>query len=93
MSTLLRSKRAIERTTGPTTFRRYPNTDGDGPIELHTVAPMMIEHDWGDTETTCLGTGETHADAVEDARETLSVRRELERRNGLGDYLRDEARQ
>jgi hypothetical protein len=87
MTTLLRDKCSLERDLGcPVEFRR---DTVDNLVEIHATNEQTVEHDWHDYTTTWLGRGETLADAICDAQETLRVRRKHEVRMGRGDYERD----
>ncbi len=85
MSALLRAKRALERRTGPVEFRRGASRVSDEhPVEVHG---RPWSSDESDCETTWLGAGETHLDALSDVYDTLRARADIERRAGLADHL------
>lgn len=89
MSSVLHAKRSLERKAGcPVEFRRH-NTDTDAPIEVH-----MVGHAWsgGSRDTTWLGAGEDHHEALADAHETLRVRARIDREECAGDYAYEQRR-
>lgn len=95
MTTLLRDKRALERHVGAVEFRRGGfRTSEEHDVEVHAVTPM----EWDDAdrthESTWLGHGDTHVDAIADCYETLRVRSVIRSRAEAREALeeREEAR-
>ena len=77
MSTVLRAKRSLERKARrPIEFRlgSWGCGAGDAPVEAHVIDDELSSTDsW-------LGSGDTHLEAIEDARKTLKRGKNWEKR-------------